>query len=284
MVANLHDRKLRWGYVGEGIGGNWMLHIAPGYSACGSLRQALLVAGRIDEVLPCPDDLSHGPIASDNPSARAAWWMSQFEDFDEFEPKLRTFWTRIANTSEPLVVWFARHSAIELSFFLSLADRLDGRPFAIVDLTGMRFAFSRRDGSFTAQSVSTVPPYGIRSVLGTERSITSQEQAEARRVWQRLRGENAPFRVVTANGLMSAQADHFDQWLLDQATAEWRKVAHVIGDAMGHNSERYHQVGDLMLLRRIVALVDLGRLLADGDPCQIHACRVRLPVRVVTAG
>jgi Protein of unknown function len=217
------------------------------------------------------------PIA--RPSARAAWWMSHFDGFEEFEPSLRTFWTRIAETDEPLVIWFARHSAIELSFFLSLADRLGERPYAIVDLTGMRFAFGRRDGSFVAQSVSTVPADGLRSLLGKERSITGQEQTEARRLWQRLREENAPFRVVTENGLVSAQADHFDPLLLDRATAEWRKVARVIGDAMGHNAEPYFQVGELMLLRRIVALVDEGKLLAEGDPCEMHACRVRLPVQ-----
>ena len=256
-----------------------MLHIAPGYSACGSLRQAILAADQMDEVLPCPDDLSCGPIASDDPSARAAWWMSHVEGFDEFEPSLKAFWTRIAETDEPLVVWFARHSAVEFSFFLSLADRLGDRPYAIVDLTGMRFAFGWRDGSFAAQSVSRVRPDGLRSLLGKERPITGQEQTEARRVWQRLREENAPFRVVTESGLMSAEADHFDPLLLDRATPEWRMVARVIGEAMGYNSEPYDQVGDLMLLQRIIALVDGGKLLADGDPCQMHACRVRLPVQ-----
>jgi len=64
--------------------------------------------------------------------------------------------------------------------------------------------------------------------------------------------------------------------LLAEATSEWRKVARVVGGTMGHNSEPYYQVGDLMLLTRIVALVDEGKLLAEGDPWDMSS-RVRLP-------
>jgi hypothetical protein len=46
---------------------------------------------------------------------------------------------------------------------------------------------------------------------------------------------------------------------------------------MGYNSEPYMQVGDMMLLVRVVALVSEGKLLADGDPWDMRSCRVRLP-------
>ena len=58
---------------------------------------------------------------------------------------------------------------------------------------------------------------------------------------------------------------------------ELRKVARVIGETMGHNMEPYIQVGDLMLLTRIVALVDQGKLMAHGDPWLMRKCEVRLP-------
>jgi hypothetical protein len=41
--------------------------------------------------------------------------------------------------------------------------------------------------------------------------------------------------------------------------------------------EPYIQVGDLMLLTRVVALVEAGKLLADGDPSEMRSCRIRLP-------
>lgn len=46
---------------------------------------------------------------------------------------------------------------------------------------------------------------------------------------------------------------------------------------MAHNCEPYIQVGDTILLARLVALVEEGKLLADGDPWDMRACRVRLP-------
>jgi len=45
---------------------------------------------------------------------------------------------------------------------------------------------------------------------------------------------------------------------------------------MGHNYEPYIQVGDLMLQTRVIALIEQGKLLADGDPTNMRACRIRL--------
>ena len=55
------------------------------------------------------------------------------------------------------------------------------------------------------------------------------------------------------------------------------EAAYVIGSTMAHNCEPYMQVDDVMLLARLVALVEEGKLLADGDPWDMRACRVRLP-------
>src|SRR5882672_7331415 len=103
------------------------LHIAPGHSAAGSLRQAMRDAGRDERVLLSPDDLSCGPIDPDDPSARAAWWAT-FYEAPEFEAEFTAFWDSVATTPDRLVVWLGRHSAHELAFFLALADRLCDRP------------------------------------------------------------------------------------------------------------------------------------------------------------
>jgi hypothetical protein len=72
-------------------------------------------------------------------------------------------------------------------------------------------------------------------------------------------------------------ADYFDPWLLKEATTEWRKMARIVGGAMDANSELYQQVGDLMLLTRVIDLVGKGKLEADGDPWNMLGCRLRLP-------
>jgi hypothetical protein len=255
------------------------LHIAPGDSAGGSLLRAIRDDGQDDEVLPFPDDLSCGPIDRDEPSARAAWW-DQFYEASDVAATLGEFWDRVAATDHRLVVWFGRHSARELAFFLAWVDRLGERRYQIIDVTGRQLPFRQRDGSFDlrpAACVSIVRHEALRSLLGSEQPITPEERKEISRDWRKLRTENAPFRIVTESGLASAPLDHFDPWILHQAATEWRSAARVVGGAMGDNCEPYFQVYDLMLQARVVALVAEGKLLAEGDPWEMRSCRIRLP-------
>ena len=256
------------------------LHVAPGHSAGGSLRQAIRDAGRNEEVLFFRDDLSCGPIGSEDIAARVTWWTQFHGDWETEAAPLKAFWDRVATTDDRLVVWFSRHSALELAFFLAWADRLGERSYSIIDVTGLRLASSRPDRSPTLSppttKVSVMPPYQLRSLLGTERQVIAQEAEELRRQWHRLKAENAAFRIVTPAGLISAPLDHFDALLMGQVTTERRKVARVVGGALGLTSEPYFQVGDLMLLARVIALIDEGKLVAEGDPWDMHSCRVRL--------
>jgi hypothetical protein len=256
------------------------LHIAPGHSAGGSLRQAIRSAGRHEEVLFFRDDLSCGPIDSEDQAARVAWWTRFHDDWETEVVPLKAFWDRVAKTDDRLVVWFGRQSALELAFFLAFADRLEERVYNIIDVTGLQLPSNQLGGSIVSSqptpAVSVMPDYQLRSLLGSERQVTANEAEEARRQWRQLKTENAPFRVVTPAGLASAPIDHFDPLLMERATTEWRKVARVIGDTMGLNSEPYHQVGDIMLLARVIALIGEGKLLADGDPWDMHSCGVRL--------
>jgi hypothetical protein len=84
-------------------------------------------------------------------------------------------------------------------------------------------------------------------------------------------------RLAGPTGLTSAPIEHFDQLLVEQATSDWRKMAYIVGSAMGRSMDDYIQVGDTFLLGRAVALVEAGRLVAEGNPWDMRSCRVRLP-------
>jgi hypothetical protein len=256
-----------------------VLHVAPGDSAGGGLREALRLAGHQQDVLSFTDDLSHGPIAWGTSRERAAWWSHVHEP--RLEEDLEAFWLRLETDDRRLVVWFGRHSASELAFFLAVADRLGDRSYDVVDVTNLQWQIPRPDGSSAimppAGAVGVVPAEQLVAQLGTARPISPQEAGDAGRLWQHLRSQNAPFRVVTPTGLASAPIDHFDSSILKQAAREWRSAAYVIGSTLAHTCEPYIQVGDVMLLVRLVALVEEGKLLADGDPWDMRACRVRLP-------
>jgi hypothetical protein len=257
------------------------LHIVPGDSAGGSVLSTLREAGLDEEVLRFRDDLSCGPIDPDEPSTRAAWWAEVYESFDvaKAEAEERAFWKRVMTTDARLVVWFGRHAARELSFFLAWVDRVGDRPFQIIDVTGREVPVTRRDGSrdvYPAGYVATMGNEALHSLLGSERPITPEEQIEARRRWQKLRGENAPFRVVTEDGLVSAPIDYFDNWILGEAAADWKSLQRIILDAYGSHGDPYQQTGETMLRVRAVALVGEGKLVAHGDPWK-RSAPIRLP-------
>jgi hypothetical protein len=254
-----------------------VLHIAPGPSAAGTLRAAVRSSGRTDRVLGFQDDLSCGPIDSEDDSQRARWWASIH---DEPDIDSDDFWQQVASTPDRLIVWFGRHSASEHAFFLALADRLGDRPYDIIDVTGLRIPIMRPGSEpKLSHSIGAVAIMGeelLASLFGTERAMTSEDREDAAQRWRRLKSENAPFRIVTDAGLASAPADVFDEWILKRATKDWRGSLQVVHDTIGYNAEPYFQVGDVMLRRRLVALCEQGRLLAHGDP-RGWSCEVRLP-------
>lgn len=256
------------------------LHIAPGDSAGGALRAAIREAGRNDEVLAFRDDLSCGPINSDHPASRAQWW-SFFYDAAESEQTFREFWDRVATTSDRLVVWFGRHSASELAFFHAFVDRLGPRPYEIIDVAGFKFPMVRREGSpglsVPTKAVGMISVANLQSFLGSERAMSEASSSQYVEHWRTLKAQNAHFRIVSANGLISAPLEHFDHLLIERATDQWTGVFHVIGKTIGYISEPYLQVGDLMLLARITALIEQEKLLADGDAADPRNCRIRLP-------
>jgi hypothetical protein len=146
------------------------LHIAPGYSAGSSLEVALRDAGQYEGLLKWPDDLSAGPIHPGTPEQRDEWW--DHGDWD-LAGRLRAFWQRVETADERFVVWFGRHDAKELAFFLNWSDRMGDRSYNIVDVTGIEFAVTRpaAGGASTwpAKSVSILKAGNVRSLLGSGR-------------------------------------------------------------------------------------------------------------------
>ena len=255
-------------------------HIAPSDSAGGSLQEALPVAGRDDALLVFGDALSCGPIASGDPVERATWWKDE-HGWPEIEENIRSFWTRVDASEGKLVLWFGRHSARELAFRHAWAWRVVQRRYHAVDVTGLRIPVTWGNGTNgvieSAQAVSTIPSTGLATLFDSERETSSDEEARYRRQWAKLMAEDAPFRIITPTGLISAPNDCFDHLLLAHSATDWRKVAYVVADVLGLNSEPYLQMSDGTLIGRVAALVDQGKLVADGNPYEIRECRIRLP-------
>ena len=256
------------------------LHIIPGtYAAC-SLRRALQQAGRPDEVMAFIDDLACGPIEPDDPKTRAAWW-TQYPYTEDFEASDPNFWDQALASDANLVVWFGRRSALELAFFLAWTDRMQTRPYTVIDVTDLLLPTSDSSGAPLAPMrtpcIGMVYQIGFQTLLDTQRNLSEQETTQAARHWQQLKSENAPFRLATPQGLVSAPIDVFDPLLLKHARTEWQPAFRLVGNIYGWEFQDQIQTGDIMLFARIQALIAAGRLVAEGDPWDRRAYRVRLP-------
>jgi hypothetical protein len=107
------------------------------------------------------------------------------------------------------------------------------------------------------------------------RPLSAVERRRYRRSWQRLRRENAPFRVVKGGIVISASAEIYDDMLLSSVTADWCSAARIIATAMAESvDDPGHQPGDLVLFGRLRKLVDAGKLDGRGDLATLRGTEV----------
>lgn len=70
-----------------------------------------------------------------------------------------------------------------------------------------------------------------------------------------------------------------DRVLLAQSAQDWRKVARIVGMAIGELSERFPNVPDVYYAQRVRRLVAVGELESQGDLTYMRFSEVRLPAK-----
>lgn len=269
------------------------LHLAPNTAAGVGISTALADIGSEDTVLVNNDDFSCGPIDSEALVRRESVGVAVGVAETDRQPAreaARKLWAFLdADRDARPIVWVGRASAQELSFYLYFATRLGDRPWSVIDVTGLRLPYGPRGGGDggeavsepgeavkPAGSVSELHPGQLRLLLNSARPLDKQERDQLAERWHTLQVENAPLRVVTDAGLSSAPADYFDRSLLTHVSATPTPMARVIADTMGAQTV---PVTDYVLHRRLVEMIDAGRLVADGDPMIMGECRIFSPLR-----
>jgi uncharacterized protein DUF3658/uncharacterized protein DUF1835 len=256
------------------------LHVVFSPSGAGSLRKALNDAGRGDQVVVSDfDNLALGPIDPPDPQTRLHWMEEELRctGWEWVFAEEAAFWKAALAEDVHRVAWMSRRSAPEYSGFLEWLWRLGDLPCEVIDLTDMPVGRRRR-----AFLLSLLHAEEIASNRIWDRAEPLDVAARERHrgLWRRLRAENAPLRVVDADGLRSAPITFFDQQLLSFAKATWQKPARIIGETMaewvGPPLEPYFQAGDGILAARVFALVEAGVLEGRGDLTDIRQSEVRL--------
>jgi hypothetical protein len=255
-----------------------VVHVVFDLSAAGSLRHALELIGRRERVIGQPDDLSLGPIDYDSIRVRLDWidnelWYENYREITEFD---NLFWSEAMSPAIHPVAWVNRRCAREYAGFLQFLWRVPHSDFEIVDITDIDF--SNGKSPFAIHSLGEVAPQQIIDAglpaRQTHLSIAEIESYKA--AWRKLRSENAPLRLVTSEGLVSAPITYFDDLISTYVRDDWTKCARIIGEVLIEQARGpFRQAGDLLLSTRLRKLAEAGTFESQGDLYSIRHSEVR---------
>ena len=264
-----------------------VLHFVFTLSGAGCLVQALRKAGRDDQVIASPDDLSFGPINPPSSALRAEWAESELgrSDWHDVTDTSERLWDEARFPDNRKVAWLTRRSAMEYAGFLEWLWRLGDAPCEVVDLTEVRISYRPEHGPprppTLAMSLGMLHHDTIRDnkLWDLAEPLQVAERSRYRDLWQQLRSENAPLRVLDGDQLVSAPISFFDSELVSYVTDEWQRTLRIIGQALvSRIDDCIIQPGDVFLAGRVNALVESGRLEIRGKSAhEIHTSEVRLP-------
>jgi len=240
------------------------LHVAFGRSAGASLQQALGLAGREGRVVAPYDDFSFGPIHFDDPDVRGQGVekLFGFSDWRQvYEGSLPVVAASRA-ADKPPIAWVSPDSTYSLAGFLWWLSHMGTNDFLVQDISRL----------------ALLTPNELAEHLDCETQISPARRAHDLSLWQRLKVENAPLRVLSEGGLVSAPIDIFDAVLLKHANSNWCKMAKIVGETLGQfYQDGLFQTGDLVLAARLRTLAESGLLQWQGDLYDMRQCELRLP-------
>lgn len=257
-------------------------HLLFSPSAAGTLRATLSEQGRPDQVVSVFDDFSFGPLDSDD-ATRVAWIENELSitEWDSVIADSRPVLTASLSSAVEPVVWVSFREARTYAGFLRWLPCRGDAPCTIIDVTDVA-----QDGGPAGPDAKPVPGPGalprdaLARLLDTQRPLCDDQHREHLVLWEQLRSEDAPFRMIGEDGrLTSAPITCFDPLLLSCAQPEWWKAARIVGLALCEQREAgVSQVGDMVLFGRLCRLAEAGALEWRGDMARLATCEFRLPV------
>jgi hypothetical protein len=250
------------------------------------LAHALEGAGRDDQVVTFFDDLSFGPINPPDSVLRAKWVENELgrSGWDEMTAESERGWDIALSADHRRVAWLTRRSAMEYAGFLEWLWRMGDAPCEVVDLTEVKISYRPEHGSRLPRLAMSLGMLHHDTICDNKlwdlaAPLEMTERRRYRDLWQQLRSENAPLRVIDRGKLVSAPISFFDLVLMSYATVDWQKVARIVGAAMvSQTDDWFVQAGDMFLAARINALAKSGHLEIRGKSAlEILHSEVRLP-------
>jgi hypothetical protein len=175
-------------------------HILFNHSAAPELRRALTDAGKDDNVLVLPDNLSLGPINPPDWNERARWIAKELlRELPDLTAEIDAFWGEALASGVKAVAWMSRRSTWEYANFLEWLWRMEDLPRQIIDLTEVRFPWEKypERSSLVVSSALITPKNFLKYKLWDAAiELPEVDRQRYRKIWQGLREENAPLRIL----------------------------------------------------------------------------------------
>ena len=201
--------------------------------------------------------------------SRSAWVEDVVRcEWLEVVERAEWFWREALSPDRAILAWVCFDDAAEYCGFLEFVWRIGETPFQVIDATGLEFTRSF-DRKWTPRTLGVLQPEQMieAGLFGRAKPLSPEVIEHYRQTWRRMRKENAPLRIVSPAGLVSAPTTHFNSLLMRYATNEWRRGAQVVGEALGElwESAASPHASDLWLWGRVLALAEQGVLDVEGD-------------------
>jgi uncharacterized protein DUF3658 len=190
------------------------------------------------------------------------------------------FWEAALSTTSRRIGWVSRRVVREYTGFLEFARRAGDETYDVVDLTDIPTNPKACADNWTLRPIGLSDLYNrpkeVLGFLGNAMPLTANQRDTYQVLWERLCLEEAPLRVITDDGLISAPLSYLDDLLVSCTIAQWRKVARVLAEALVESWEGgFFNVSEVVLAARIRALAAAGRVEGRGDLFRIRHSEIR---------
>lgn len=230
---------------------NARLHVAFTELGAEILREALVLHGKSDDVIACPDFWQCGVL---EPAAREAWLREHLgADHARHQEAHAAFWS-YPFAATKTVLWLTRRSAQEWTGCFEWLSRELSGDFQINDLTDI--CVNGRPAVLHMLEPDDIIAAGLLDRMNTP-SPFDLEWARAH--WRDLNRDNAPLRIVRNGELVSAWEDEADRALMAHLEKRWKSAAIIIGETLCDDLEAWtFNFTDSFLAERLDALHTAG--------------------------
>ncbi|QGM44492.1 DUF3658 domain-containing protein [Methylocystis heyeri] len=255
-----------------------IVHILPGHSAAGTVREALEQLGLNEKVVAIGDHLGYGPIDGDL-EARRKWLDENMCDGGESVDEAELAWQEALAPDAFPIIWTCRSDAWAHSGFLEFLSRVGERPFKLIDATEVMIQTRAGPWRIEALGIVTEAQMISAGLFQRQREMSPAEIAEGREVWSRLKAENALLRITENDRLLSKPLTFFDAELLEEVPQDWERAVRVVGNALARFccSSPRRLVSDSFIWGRYLALAEQGAVEIRGEggmrDCHMRATR-----------